>query len=496
MSRPNYTMQLKGATQRCLIVILTLVQKKFFRSFTGLLLLALTSPFAVFAQQQVLTLENVLDIVKKYHPVARQAALGVDSARAALLAARGGFDPSIYVNNQQKTFNGKNYYFYTNPELKIPTWYGVDLKAGLEDNGGERITREATQGRSSYVGVTVPLLKNLATDKRRTTVQQAKITVRQSEAARLNEVNNLLYDAASAYWNWVKEYGVFKIFEEAVAINEQRIKLVRGSFAGGDRAAIDTVEALTQLQNFQLLASEAQVRWMTSGFELSNFLWLDNDQPYELSSNVVPDTLVDGVKIENNPIPSLEDILLTAKANHPKLQTYDRKLDALQAERRLKFQSMLPTLNVNYNFLSKGYKPWKGIGQNVFENNYKYGFEFGLPLLLRQGRGDYKTAKIKIQINQLEKDQVGLEIENKIKKSYNQLLALRQQVKIGEDAYDNYLRLLKAEEVKFSIGESSLFLLNSRESKVLEARQKLLELKTKFFKELVALQWSAGTLGT
>ncbi|HEX8279104.1 MAG TPA: TolC family protein, partial [Segetibacter sp.] len=94
----------------------------------------------------------------------------------------------------------------------------------------------------------------------------------------------------------------------------------------------------------------------------------------------------------------------------------------------------------------------------------------------------------------LQKDQATLEIENKVKDYFNQLLTFREQVKIYESAYMNYERLLRAEEVKLSIGESSLFLVNSRENKVLETRQKLLELKAKFFKSLVAVQWAAGIL--
>lgn len=446
------------------------------------------------AQQHILTLDNVLDIVRKFHPVARQADLSVDSAKANRLAARGAFDPAFYVSSQQKTFDGKNYYYYTNPELKIPTWYGVDFKAGIEDNGGERLTREVTAGRTSYVGVSLPILKNLLTDRRRTTLEQARIIVKQSEAARLNEVNNLLYDAASVYWNWVREYQVYKVVTDVVAINESRINLVRRSVLGGDRAAIDTVEALTQLQNFQFLASEAQYRWLASGLELSNYLWLDRQQPFQLSPNVIPDTAWNVVNINQYPVPVLEDVLTGAKVNHPKIQTISRKIEVLEAERRLKFQSLLPALNFNYNFLSKGYQPWKGVGQNVFENNYKYGIEFGLPLFLSQGRGEYRGSKIKIQTTDLQRDQVTLEIENKVKDYFNQLLVLRKQVKIYEDAYNNYVRLLRTEEIKFSIGESSLFLLNSRENKVLETRQKLLELKTKFFKSIIAVQWAAGNL--
>ncbi|GEO12177.1 TolC family protein [Segetibacter aerophilus] len=492
-----YLLRYKGATQECLIDIILPGTK---RNSSCLLpiLFTIVSTLASLtqghSQENILTLEQVFDIVRRYHPVAKQANLIVDSAEANRLSAKGGFDPSFYISNQQKTFDGKNYYFYTNPELKIPTWYGIDFKAGLEDNGGDRLTTEATKGRSSYVGMSLPLLKNLVTDRRRTTLQQARILVKQGEAVRRNELNNLLFDAATAYWNWVREHQVYKVTTNVVSINEARLQLVRRSFFGGDRAAIDTVEALTQLQNFQFMASEAQYRWLAAGLELSNFLWLENEQPFQLPANVIPDTAWSVVNVHQHPVPSLENALATAKSTHPKIQTYDQKLQVLEAERRLKFQSLLPSLNFNYNFLNKGYEPWKGVGQNVFENNYKYGIEFGLPLFLRQGRGEYKGAKIKIQATDLQRDQATLEIENKVRDYFNQVVTLRTQVKIYEDAYNNYLRLLRAEETKFSIGESSLFLLNSRENKVLEIRQKLLELKTKFFKSLVAVQWATGNL--
>ena len=45
------------------------------------------------------------------------------------------------------------------------------------------------------------------------------------------------------------------------------------------------------------------------------------------------------------------------------------------------------------------------------------------------------------------------------------------------------------------IQSNSLFLINSRENKALEALEKLIELKTKFAKTVYALQGSAGLLG-
>jgi hypothetical protein len=48
--------------------------------------------------------------------------------------------------------------------------------------------------------------------------------------------------------------------------------------------------------------------------------------------------------------------------------------------------------------------------------------------------------------------------------------------------------------MRFKIGEGSLFLLNIRELKLLESKQKLLELKSKFYSSYQGLQWSTGQL--
>jgi hypothetical protein len=54
--------------------------------------------------------------------------------------------------------------------------------------------------------------------------------------------------------------------------------------------------------------------------------------------------------------------------------------------------------------------------------------------------------------------------------------------------------LVKAEESKFEQGESSLFLINSRETKAMESAEKLIDLKAYLFKSVYGLQASAGVL--
>jgi outer membrane protein TolC len=117
-----------------------------------------------------------------------------------------------------------------------------------------------------------------------------------------------------------------------------------------------------------------------------------------------------------------------------------------------------------------------------------------MPLRLSKGRADYQLAKLKIQEESLNLAQKRQQIQVKINSYYNQVEALKKQIQTQEKALSNYQTLVKAEENRFAQGESSLFLINSRETKAMEAAEKLTELKAYLFKTIYALQASAGVL--
>lgn len=446
------------------------------------------------AQEKVLTLENTMDIIRKFHPVAKQASLEVDLARASLQVSRGFFDPSFYLRNEKKSFDGKNYYFYSNPELKIPTWFGVDIKAGFENNTGDRLDPITTAGKSTYAGISIPVLKGLLFDKRRAAVQQSKLMVQASIQEQLLMVNDLLYEAVNAYWKWTAAFETYVILRETVNNNDKRFSFVKRAYSAGDRAAIDTTEALAQLQTVQALQNQAWMELQVQRLELSNYLWKGDGEPYELMEGIVPDAAWNKVAIREYPLPVLNDAITQALKSHPKLSSLSIKQQVLEVEKKAKFQGLLPTLDLNYYFLNKGYGANKFFTQPLFENNYKYGVQFGMPLFQREARGEYGKAKLKLAGLDYTTQQTTLEIENKVKASFSEMLSMQMQTILFQDNFRNQALLLKAEESKFSIGESSMFLVNAREIKLLETQQKLIALKTKFFKSLMGVQWSAGQI--
>ena len=461
---------------------------------TFFILLLFISPVKAQDSLRTLSAQQVMEIVKQFHPVARQADIFIEKARADVIIAKGMFDPYLKNESAQKTFDGTDYYYYNRSQISIPTWFGVEVSAGLEYLSGNRTDPVETKGEASYFGFSVPLAKNLLMDKRRAALQTAKLFRSASTVEKRNTLNNLLLDAMNTYWSWVQHYQIYKILADAVTVNEKRVEFVKTVFLLGDRPAIDTTEALTQLQNFELLKSQAWLDFQNTTLELSIFLWTTATEPYNLPASIIPADNLQFSTIATVIVPELNKLLDAARKNHPELIIYNYKLDVLSVEKKLKFQELLPNINFHYNQLGKGYDLLKTATGPLFENNFQYGLSLGIPLRLSQGRGEYRKAKLKITETQLQQSQKQLQVETKVKIYFNELLTLKNQAALQEKAYKNYQALQRGEEIRFQAGESSLFLINARENKRLEALQKLQELKIKYFKTENYLQWAAGLL--
>ena len=88
------------------------------RSTIIYLLVLIVTSFNANSQDNKLSIDNVLSIVRKYHPVVKQASIQNKIAENQLTSAKSVFDPTIQINSQEKTFDKKLYYRYNNSEIK------------------------------------------------------------------------------------------------------------------------------------------------------------------------------------------------------------------------------------------------------------------------------------------------------------------------------------------------------------------------------------------
>lgn len=432
----------------------------------------------------VLSLEEFLAYVKLYHPVVRQANLEISNAQANLLQARGGFDPKIAVDYDRKDFKDVEYYDLLYGTFKIPTWFGIELQAGYELNEGTYLNPQNTVPEDGLysAGVSVPIGRGLFINERMAALKQAKVFTALSQAERDLQVNAILAEAVDTYATWLRSYQELLLFDEFAENARIRLDGLKRRVEQGDLAAIDSVEARINFQTRLLNLEQAQLDLQKSRLNLANFLWIGNNIPLELESGIIPDINTSAeitTLLEINPL-NLEDLNISA---HPKVQSLQFKIQALEIERRLKAEQLKPRIDLNYNFITSDAEDLN----TVNSGDYKMGLRFDFPLFLRKERGALKMAKFKIQDAELNRDQQTLALENKIEASRFEILNYQSQLERYEGIVTDYEQLLQAELRKFGFGESSVFLINSRESSLLSARIKQIELQWKLAKAQAGL---------
>ncbi|MFD1293969.1 TolC family protein [Lutibacter holmesii] len=433
-----------------------------------------------FAQEvtNILTLEEYLGYVKKYHPVVKQAQLITSESETKLLKSRGAFDPKLEVDYSRKKFKNTTYYDKLNASFKIPTWYGVQFKANYENNEGVYLNPEyKTPEDGLYsLGVSVSLAKGLLTNNRMATLKQAKLYVKQAEAKQKIAVNEVLYAAITSYFNWLKNYQAKLIYTNYMQNANERLQNVKISFIEGDKPAIDTLEASINYKSRLVDLEKAKIGYLKSKLELSNYLWLDNNLPLELEEKMIPDSLTI-TKIDlvlNSSILNIDDELVN---NNPKLQALELKKESLILDKRLKSNNLLPKVDLEYNFLSSDYENTDSFNTA----NYKTGLNMSFPLFLRKERGDLKLAKLKLQDVEFDISANRVSIKNKIESTQQEIISYSKQYTILNDLVKDYKQLVHKEDRRFMLGEGSLFLVNYREVKLIESQLKKIESEYKLF---------------
>ena len=435
---------------------------------------------AVFGQQpfsKELTYNEFLGYVKKYHPLVKNANLEVSKAQANLMMARGGFDPKIEVDFSQKQFKDKEYYSILNSSFKIPTWYGIELKAGFDNNEGVYLNPENTtpnQGLTSF-GISVPLGQGLFINQRMADVRKAKIQIKLSESERKLQAVSILYDASLAYFNWKKNFEEMKLYEMYSKNAEIRLEGIKTLITQGDKPAIDSIEAGIIVKNRALSLEDSKLKLTKAKLELSNFMWLENNIPLEISDELVPETALESTLQETLKTNDLlqRDTNLEA---HPKLNALQNKIDMLKVEKDLKQNMLLPKINVGYSYLSEP----RYVDKYKFDD-YKVGLEFYFPLFLRKERGSLKLAKYKLQENEFALALERTQLTNKITAQKVEINSLIKQKKLAKDLVENNVAMLTSEERLFSFGESSLFLINTRENSLVSAKLASIALENRFY---------------
>lgn len=424
------------------------------------------------AQSQLkeeLSIDEYLGYIKAFHPLVKQANIALSESEAKLLKSRGAFDPKLSADFNEKNFKGSNYYERLNATFSIPTYYGLTLNGQFSQAEGVLVNPEnVVNGNQLYgVGASLNLAKGLLANERMTALKQAKSFVNQAREENALQINEILFEATKAYLDWYRAYREYEIYEEFIANALFRFEGVKSRFEVGDLAEIDTTEARIAYQSRLLSQEKAALKLREKALKASNFLWI-GDTPVEITQGVIPSLNAEAFEL----IFTVNEIVLE---EHPKLKALGYKADIQKFERRLQRSNLLPEVTLDYQWLSET-DPSQNFNLALDPDNSTTKLKIAMPLFLRKERAELRLAELKFQDVTLEQDRMYVSLKNKIDALQTASVSYSRQRKLAESIVVDNTTLFSGEQQKFEAGESSLFLVNSRESKLIESTLKAIEI--------------------
>ena len=421
-----------------------------------------------------LSFDEFITIVKENHPISYISELKGSEGEYLIKEAKGGFDPKLSGNLNQKYFDGKNYYSYLHAGLKVPTWFGVTVQAGYDANSGVRLNPEAYTSNTGLwnAGLAIQLGNGLLIDERRAELRQAEIYANSTQLEQDLMLNQLVFDASVAYYDWFKAYNYYSIYEEAVVNANARFENVKGLAEFGDKPSIDTLKAMIFLQERQLNLERTRLELANKRALLEVFLWQDGFIPLELSSEISPAKYAQFAPS----IPPLisREMIDTLSITHPEFLISQNKVAISKIDYRLKREQLKPSVELKYNALSTNGNQTPFSDYAV--SNYNWGATISYPIFTRKERAKVKLTALKLEQQETKLALKEAELAYKIETSFNIWSSTVNQFDIYRQSILNYTNLLNSEITLFEIGEGSMFLVNLRDQELIDARLKLVEI--------------------
>jgi outer membrane protein TolC len=431
---------------------------------------------SIIGHSQELTLQEYLLWVLKDHPLSQNAELNVERGEAQFLQAKGVFDPVIVSKWKEKFFQGKEYYNSGENSIVYRSPFALSMVGQLDLNNGDYLNPEMYTGKDGLItlGVQLPLLQGLWMDERRLAVRRAEQIQAMATLEKQMALNELLFQSTMLYIDWVIAEKRRSIASDLKVIAQQRMDATRQRFVGGDRPAMDTLEARAQFQTRSILLQEAELQVIKSRLALVAFVDEKGERKNILALPIRPQQGL----LELLPIYRPSSLPNFGLNNHPELSWYSNKITLLNWEEKWKREKLKPKLNVQYNLLSKGVNENSNVEFST--QNYRWGVEMAFPIFLRDARGDLQLQRLKIQEAENDVDWKKSQLQQKATALEQQEDMVRKQYILYSNNVSLYRSLLEAEQSKYQVGESVVFMVNQRENAWLENQIKALEYERKW----------------
>ncbi|MCS6807945.1 MAG: TolC family protein [Bacteroidota bacterium] len=435
-----------------------------------------------------LTLRQFLRSVLDTHPLLQSAAFERNIADAELQNALGSFDPVIRAGYDLK-YEGsqatpdKINHLVADVELPLNTLFGPKLFAGFARGIGTSLNPEfrTPSVGQTFLGFSVPLWSGVATDRRRTNLEKARLRPLLADANQRLEQNNLLRAAALQYWTWSEALEQLHIAEQVLMIAVQRAEFIASRARRGEVAALDSVEAMQEVERRRGDVYRARRFLEQASIDASIFFWTEAGLPRPLTQ--FPQRLPELPRLDSTQV--LLD-RVRAMTLRPEMQ-------------RLDFNQQSTVLDLN--LAQEGQKPfieaktqWMYYPESNIADNFKLGLNFHLPVFFRSAQAQTDLLSISLERIRLQTAQTSRVITADIDNAISALQRAAERVEAAEKEANYAVRMEEGERKRFLAGETALLIVNLRERATAEARVRVVSAKADYLRAWVFYHWATGDM--
>jgi outer membrane protein TolC len=482
-----------------------------------------------------LSLENNLGLeIQRYQfPLAAAAYLGsygqydqtfnintfnfLHSASPVTQVTTGGSQPVNITETYNRNFN-----------FQQPFSSGATVTLGY--TAGKSITNNTTSifapslSGGLTLNATQPLLRGFGVAMNNVPITQAKNNQRNADYAFQQQVNTLLNNVIGSYWNLVSAVLNVDVARQSLDLSNKLYEQNSKQVEIGTMAPIDIKQTEVQVaQNEQALIA-AQTAVQTQEIALKNILSRNGvSSPVLGPVHIIPTSRVEVPAVEA--VVPVQDLIDTALQKRPELAQTRITLENTALNMKVSRNNLLPSLNLvgqisqpaqsgtvnpTYCDLHNPVQPgcarlpltdYIGGYSNVLRQlftvplvNWQVGLNFSLNLRNRSQQATMQQQQLQYRTSELQLQNQTNQYKADVQTALANILRARAQFAAADRAVSAQEAVVDAEQRKFQLGASTLFVVIQQQNTLASTRQQLVTAQVGYATAKLSLDVATGTL--
>ncbi len=396
-----------------------------------------------------------------------------------IIYAKGEFDTKLGAKYEEKQYPKSTSHF-NDLYVEKPMENGMEWLAGYRQADG---TQEYNNIKTSSdgevrVGLKIPINSLLqGSNQRQLNLSLATLNSLQATSSTQKNLRELYFSIFASYYRLLVQQELMVLEKELLKNAQQRYAFIKSQVELGDLPQISLVESKQIIVDREQRMAESNNAYMIAKQQLLTYL-------------NVSEELLD----QNFEIPRLKELefkAVTFEAAYAKMVKNRPELEILRVEAdKIKQERQFASLMKYPQFDAAVY----GVHDLQYDNGVKFSLEMAFPMEQRKYEGKSSEMQLKKEKNEYEIKKELLEAERIITNAVKSLNTLQQNYKSVVDEVDLAQQVERAEQRKFEIGQSELFMLNARELRTLQVKQKKLEYTFRICLNVLEIEKETGEM--